>query len=251
MSGAGVIASFYDALAPGYDDLCREDAHEIEEIRALLAEPRGRILDVGVGTGRIAIELARIGWHVDGVDISEGMLLRARSNAEHAGVGDRMRFFLGDVAEPGALPPGPYEAVLSIGCLFHLPRGVHRQFLAGLAQRLGPDGVVLVDIETGPAGGWPSYDARTLSTRDSDELLRLEINSVRNEAGRQQRGRFTFAWPSGKTETHELTASWMSVAELRSMIESAGLRIHWIKEGWGRREGSARPANALALAQLP
>jgi 2-polyprenyl-3-methyl-5-hydroxy-6-metoxy-1,4-benzoquinol methylase len=45
-----------------------------------------RILDIGCGTGRHAIELARRGYNVTGVDLSESMLNKARANAQAAGV---------------------------------------------------------------------------------------------------------------------------------------------------------------------
>ncbi|MDO5835441.1 MAG: class I SAM-dependent methyltransferase [Methanobacterium sp.] len=46
-----------------------------------------KILDVGCGTGRHAIELKKRGYQVTGVDLSEKMLGKARENAKHAGVG--------------------------------------------------------------------------------------------------------------------------------------------------------------------
>lgn len=45
-----------------------------------------RVLDIGCGTGRHAIELAKRGYTVTGVDLSEGQLARARENAANAGV---------------------------------------------------------------------------------------------------------------------------------------------------------------------
>ena len=45
-----------------------------------------RILDIGCGTGRHAIELAKRGYHVVGVDLSESQLTRARGKAKKAGV---------------------------------------------------------------------------------------------------------------------------------------------------------------------
>ncbi len=46
----------------------------------------GRALDLGCGCGPAAIELARMGHHVLGVDLSESMIRRGRENAERAGV---------------------------------------------------------------------------------------------------------------------------------------------------------------------
>ena len=45
-----------------------------------------RILDIGCGTGRHSIELARRGYHVVGIDLSESMLSKARAKAKSAGV---------------------------------------------------------------------------------------------------------------------------------------------------------------------
>ncbi|MCC7559661.1 MAG: class I SAM-dependent methyltransferase [Methanobacterium sp.] len=45
-----------------------------------------KILDLGCGTGRHAIELVKRGYHVTGVDLSENMLSKARENARKAGV---------------------------------------------------------------------------------------------------------------------------------------------------------------------
>ena len=52
--------------------------------------PGSRILDVGCGTGRHAIELARRGFEVTGVDISEGMLAEAEKASSAAGVAVRL-----------------------------------------------------------------------------------------------------------------------------------------------------------------
>ncbi len=45
-----------------------------------------RILDIGCGTGRHSIELARRGYHVVGIDLSESMLAKARAKAKSVGV---------------------------------------------------------------------------------------------------------------------------------------------------------------------
>ena len=54
--------------------------------RELGADRAKRILDIGCGTGRHAIELARRGYRVTGIDLSEGQLRRAREKATAAGV---------------------------------------------------------------------------------------------------------------------------------------------------------------------
>ena len=79
---------FFDAHAPHYDQnpFTQFTALEVEFILKLYPLAKGaRILDVGCGTGRHAIELARRGYRVTGLDLSAGMLAEARTKAMLAG----------------------------------------------------------------------------------------------------------------------------------------------------------------------
>jgi cyclopropane fatty-acyl-phospholipid synthase-like methyltransferase len=82
-------ARFFDAHAPKYmtNVFTRNTLAEVEFLVAhLRLEPGARVLDVGCGTGRHSIELARRGYAVTGVDISRGMLDEAARAAEAAEV---------------------------------------------------------------------------------------------------------------------------------------------------------------------
>jgi SAM-dependent methyltransferase len=80
---------FFDGHAPFYEQNCFTQ-NTTAEVDFLVAElgllPGMAVLDVGCGTGRHAIELARRGLRVTGIDISPGMLAEARRNAEGQGV---------------------------------------------------------------------------------------------------------------------------------------------------------------------
>ncbi|UCC81349.1 MAG: class I SAM-dependent methyltransferase [Candidatus Zixiibacteriota bacterium] len=81
---------YFDAHAPDYMDnsFTRATKDEVNFIIEELGLPGGNsILDVGCGTGRHSIELAKRGYIMTGVDISSGMLEEARKAAEVAGVG--------------------------------------------------------------------------------------------------------------------------------------------------------------------
>jgi release factor glutamine methyltransferase len=71
-----------------------------------------RFADVGTGSGCIAVAVAHYLSEatVDATDISEAALAVAAENADRLGVGDRVRFLAGDLAEPLT---GPYEALLA------------------------------------------------------------------------------------------------------------------------------------------
>lgn len=80
---------FFDQHAAIYAEniFTKNTSEEIEFLLEELAlEPGARVLDVGCGTGRHAIELARRGFALTGVDLSEGMLAKAAEAAETAGV---------------------------------------------------------------------------------------------------------------------------------------------------------------------
>ncbi|MDR3691506.1 MAG: methyltransferase domain-containing protein [Fimbriimonas sp.] len=80
---------FFDAHAPHYDQNGFAQ-HTLAEVDFLLTLypilPGATILDVGCGTGRHSIELAKRGFNVTGVDLSSGMLAEATRKAAAAGV---------------------------------------------------------------------------------------------------------------------------------------------------------------------
>lgn len=81
--------AFFDAHAPIYEDnvFTRNTIPEVDFLlEELSLQPGGSILDVGCGTGRHAIELARRGYSVTGLDLSSEMLARAASAAKTAEV---------------------------------------------------------------------------------------------------------------------------------------------------------------------
>jgi SAM-dependent methyltransferase len=84
------------------------------------AHPGGKLLEVGSGPGRLAVRLARAapGVTLTGVDISDAMVERAAHRAAAAGLSERVRFEVGDVA---ALPLSEEEfrAVVSTLSLHH------------------------------------------------------------------------------------------------------------------------------------
>src|SRR6185295_2709870 len=83
--------TYGDAIADIYDDMHAIDANDAVALVAELANG-GRVLELGVGTGRVALPLAARGLEVHGVDVSDAMLDRLRQKPG----ADRIRIVKGD-----------------------------------------------------------------------------------------------------------------------------------------------------------
>jgi ubiquinone/menaquinone biosynthesis C-methylase UbiE len=83
---------------------------------------RGRVLDIGTGSGLLAIELAKSkkgrNFDIVALDISENMLKKATENAGTVGVADRIRFLQGTAAAL-PFPDGYFDLVISYASLHH------------------------------------------------------------------------------------------------------------------------------------
>lgn len=112
-------------------------------VRAMQMEPAMRVLDLGCGHGRHAIELARRGYEVTGTDLVAGMIERARDAASRAGVSARFR-----VEDMRALDePGTYDrALLLFDAFGFMPDGESEEILRRIHRALRPGGMLCVDV---------------------------------------------------------------------------------------------------------
>jgi release factor glutamine methyltransferase len=138
----------------------------IECLRLAKSMTEPRIVDVGTGSGAIAVTLAKQhkGAQVTATEISADALAVAERNAEQHGVSDRIRFVQGDLLTPLA-PDEQFDLIVSNPPyiphdeLPRLPVGV-RDYEPHTALDGGPDGFAVFDrlIEQSPArlapGGW-------------------------------------------------------------------------------------------------
>src|SRR6476620_995809 len=92
--------SAYDQIARIYDPWSRTVVEDVAFYVEQALHAGGPVLELGVGTGRIAVPVASAGVPVLGVDTSAGMLAVAREHAELAGVGELVELRQGDMRAP-------------------------------------------------------------------------------------------------------------------------------------------------------
>ena len=149
-------STYGDRFADVYDDWYHDVsdvAATVARVAALAGEPPGPVLELGAGSGRLAIPRAARGLEVWALDASTAMLDRLAGKPG----GDRVRVVLGDMAvlDVGAGPPGGFAVVLcAFNTLFNLTDGeAQRRCLARVAEVLAPRGRLVVEAFVPPPGG--------------------------------------------------------------------------------------------------
>lgn len=113
---------------------------------------RGRIADVGCGTGSFAVRLAEAGHTVTGIDPAAGMLEVARSRPG----GDRVTWLEGTAED---LPAGPFDAAVMTGHAFQCLLTEARMLatLVAVRSRLAPGGTFYFETRNPVAKAWAEW----------------------------------------------------------------------------------------------
>ena len=183
MSAYDPIARLYDAWSTG---VIEDISFYVEEALA----SGGPVVELGVGTGRIAIPTAMAGVHVVGVDSSAEMLAVCAEGARAAGIAERLDLRQGDLRRPPveervALVTCPFRAYL------HLPGDDDRlEALAAARDLLLPGGKLVFDVFTPSAedieetdGRWLEREPGIFERADWDATAQTLTLSVRGERG--------------------------------------------------------------------
>jgi SAM-dependent methyltransferase len=223
----------WDEYAPFYDwENARTVARrDVEFWRQLALAQEGPVLELGCGTGRIAVPVARAGVRLIGIDRSEPMLARARSRLARAGLSGSVHLVRGDIRRlpfrrrcPFALVMAPYGILQSLTSERDL-----RAALASAASVLSKDGLFAIDLVP-DLPRWAEYARRvSLRGRKGRRTQLTLVESVRQD---RRRGRTHFDQEyivrEGRSQhVHRFSLSFrtLSVPQMRRRLESAGFRV--------------------------
>jgi SAM-dependent methyltransferase len=205
--------SSYDAIAELYDPW---SASVVEDVAFYLEEARksgGPVVELGVGTGRIAVPLGADGIRVIGVDSSPAMLEVCARRAALAGVTLDLR--VGDLREPPLTERVPL-VICPFRSLLHMHTDEDRLGVLGAAyDLLLPGGRFVFDVFTPDADDIAQTQGRWLEREPG-----IFEHAVWDESART----LTLTVRGDERET-TMALAWLSPDEWRGLLERAGFEI--------------------------
>lgn len=146
----------YDAHAAAYSEHVAEMSDQvragIERFVARLS-PGARVLEIGSGSGRDALELEALGLEVRRTDVTPAFVERLRAGGHEADLLDPLTDDLHDPARPGT----PYDAVWANASLLHVGRPDLPVVLRRLAEATAPGGLLRAALKEGDGAGWSTH----------------------------------------------------------------------------------------------
>lgn len=236
-----------DRHAELYDDRFRERFDEADEAAAFLAglnRPPGPVLELGIGTGRLALPLAARGLDVRGIDASPAMVARLRDKPG----GDHIPVVIGNFVDVATLVEDRFSlAFLAFNTLFELgSQDEQVRCFAGVAERLLPGGLFVVEAivpdlsnaDDGIAVVAVEDGAVRLQDTHHDPLTQVVTGETVTVADTG-----TQRWP--------WSIRYATVPEIDLMARLAGLRLRERHGGWSGEPFTAASTRHVSVYDLP
>jgi SAM-dependent methyltransferase len=227
--------SSYDAIAELYDPW---SASVVEDVAFYLEEARksgGPVVELGVGTGRIAVPIAADGMRVIGIDSSRAMLEVCARRAALAGVELHLR--LGDLRQPPVVERVPL-VICPFRSLLHMHTDEDRLNVLGAAHELlVPGGRFVFDVF--------APDAADIA-QTHDRWLEREPGIFEHAVWDESARTLTLTVRGDERET-TMALAWLSPGEWRGLLERAGFEIEACY-GWFDRSPYAGREDTIWVA---
>ncbi|HEY2746582.1 MAG TPA: methyltransferase domain-containing protein [Polyangia bacterium] len=240
-------SSYGDRVADRYDEQYGSlgSADATVALLAELAAPGNRALELGIGTGRVALPLAARGIAVTGIDCSEKMLARLAAKPG----GDKVRTVLGDMGEVAA--DGEYDLVYVVFNTFFalLTQDAQIGCLERAAARLAPGGKLLVEVFVPDLTRF-EHNVRWFPRRlDGDGVLAEA--SWHDPIAQRVDSNHIYLEQDQSVHIVPIKLRYANVPELDLMARVAGLALHARWAGWNKEpfgNGSQKHVSVYARA---
>lgn len=251
-----------DALARLYDLDLESDPGDLDLYLALAARTGAPVLELAVGSGRIAVPLVAAGYDVTGVDLDPAMLARARAAADGAGrsAARRLHLVQGDARTVRLEDAGTYQlATIPLNSIFLMGgRADQAAAVATLAAHLAPGGLAVIDVWLPDAEDLARYDGRmVLEWVREDAATGHTVTKTGAAEYDAATGvvRLTTIFESG--EPGQPPARWVRCDRLRlvgpdelaALVAGAGLEVEQLAGGYDLEPLRAGAERAVLLAR--
>jgi len=251
-----------DAFARLYDVDLVEDPGDLDLYLSLAARTGDPILELGCGTGRVAVPLAAAGHQVTAVDIDPAMLGRARRRADAAGTatGGRIEFIEADMLGLDLPSAGSFRlAIIALNSLFVLAtRAAQREAFATMTRHLVTGGLAVVDIWLPDADDLARFDGRLILEYERHDpvsnALVTKIAAAQHDAA-SGIVNLTSIYEEGEQGASPArfvrrdALRLVSADELRDFAESAGLEVETLAGGYDLEPLGAGSERAIIVAR--
>ncbi len=212
-----------DAYTRVYDHRDEAEAEQLVDLieRELAPAQNAHILDIGCGRGRHARALARRGYQVTGLDLSEDAIAAARSQATAEGLDAHLSFEVGDMRTP--LCDGCADGVVNLFTSFGYfeSDAENERALSAMATALRPGGWFLQDFLNAPqvaeSLGASEYETENGHTIHQDRWI---------DDGRVNK-KITIHH-DGQTDTFQESVRLYTLSDLKEMYARVGLSLETV-----------------------
>ena len=262
MAGRNGADTRSSALARLYDVDLLEDPGDVELYLALVARAGGPVLELAVGSGRVAVPLAQAGYEVTGVDLDASMLARAAEAARLAGQAVAARLTLVEADLVGLeLPGGPRFglAILALNSLLLLGTiEDQRRALETMARHLAPGGLAVADVWLPSGQELAGYDGRlSLEYVRRDPETGNEIVKLAAAQHEPATGRVELSVVYHEIDAAGASRTWTRVDRLRLLnagdlaflAEAAGLEVEIVAASYDLDEIGPQDERAILIAR--
>lgn len=251
----------YELLARYYDQLHASLTEDIPLVQELAAEASGPILEVGCGTGRLLLPLARAGHEVVGLDNSAAMLARARRRlaVEEVNVAGKVMLVQGDALSlPEQVAGRRYGLVLiPYNTLLHFPPREAATLLRQTTRVLASHGRLFIDVVS-PFALAEQEDTvvPVLETTLHDEETGAVIEQWSRSHLDSESQIMHVAWEfrntavSGDSQTLDMAYHYTYPHQLELLLRQAGLRLTELWGDYERGPFTEQSERLLVLATL-
>jgi len=226
------VADVYDEWYKDYDPAAVDRLVELAG--------GGRALELGIGTGRLAVPLAERGVDIHGIDAAPSMVARLRAKPE----GESIAVSIGDFAEVNV--PGEFALIYVVFNTFFalLTQEAQVQCFRNIAAHLAPGGCFLIEAFVPDL---KRFEGEQTNRATRVTIERVELDIAQHERAVQQVVGQKVVITDGQVSLYPIQIRYAWPAELDLMAQLAGLHLSERWSDWQRSPFTSQSGKHISL----